>query len=207
MNSEPKNTLTADNPALGDDAESTNLLVLFLIIIGVLLYLSGCYLEWRGGAFSLRVYPPFTSEKDLASIRPPDPNAKGKRVYRMTCEPCHQPTGLGMPGQFPPLVKSDWVLAPGPNRMIRIVLNGLQGPVQVLGADFNNVMVPWRDNLKDDEIAAVISFVRGNKAWGNDASPVTPEQVKAIRDQTASKGGVQWTADELKNVPDSDPPK
>jgi mono/diheme cytochrome c family protein len=62
-------------------------------------------------------------------------------------------------------------------------------------------MIPWRDNdqLSDGDLANVITFIRSNKEWGNDAPPVTAEQVKAIRDKTSSRSS-QWTVAELLKV-------
>ena len=86
----------------------------------------------------------------------------------------------------PPLAGSDWAQAEGPNRIIRIVLNGLAGPIDVEGAHYGTgVMVPFKDNFNDQEIAAVLTYVR--QEWGNKAGPVKPEQVTAIRKESASK--------------------
>ena len=92
----------------------------------------------------------------------------------------------------------------GPNRLIRIVLNGLQGPVKVDGKDFNsNAMLAWRDQptITDAQIADILTYIRGNKDWGHNASPITAEQVTAIRDETKDRT-VQWTIDELLKVPE-----
>ena len=117
-----------------------------------------------------------------------------------TCAVCHGPEGRGLEGQFPPLAGSEWVLAPGPNRLIRIALNGLAGPIKVLGRDFNSAEPAWRDVLSDEEIAAVLTYVRTNGKWGNTAAPVFPAQVKAIREATRSRTG-PWTAAELQAIP------
>ena len=45
------------------------------------------------------------------------------------------------------------MLEEGPNRIIRIVMNGLIGPIDVKGAQFNNNMLAWKDALTDDQIA------------------------------------------------------
>ena len=89
----------------------------------------------------------------------------------------------------------------GPNRIIRIVLNGAAGPFVVNGAQYNNVMVPWRDALSDDDIAAVLTYIRND--WGNKSPAVTPAQVKVIRDATKDKAG-SWTMEELKAVSEKD---
>jgi mono/diheme cytochrome c family protein len=121
----------------------------------------------------------------------------GRQVYnRPTCVACHMANGEGTPGQFPPLAGSEWVTESEPGRLIRIVLSGMHGPVTVKGQTFNNSMVPW-NTLSDDEIAAVITYLR--QEWGNDASDVTPEQVKAIREKTNNRSN-PYTAEELLQI-------
>jgi mono/diheme cytochrome c family protein len=116
----------------------------------------------------------------------------GKRVYDTTCIACHQANGLGVPGQYPPLVASEWVTG-SEERIIRIVLHGLNGPITVEGKEYNNVMAPL-GSLKDDQIANVISYVRAS--WGNTASEVQPETVAKVRADTAGRTTF-WTAAEL----------
>jgi mono/diheme cytochrome c family protein len=150
----------------------------------------------KGGAFPKLVYFPYRTFSDL---RPPGDGELGKAVYAMACLQCHQATGMGTPGMFPPLAGSEWVTTEGHQRMIRIVLNGLAGPIDVAGAQYNNVMVPWRDTLKDDQIAAVLTYVRSE--WGNKADAVTPEEVAKVREATKDRS-TPWTAEELKQVPE-----
>jgi mono/diheme cytochrome c family protein len=88
--------------------------------------------------------------------------------------------------------------------MIHIVLNGLQGPVDVHGVAFSGAvqMPAWKGvYTKDEDIAAVISFVRGNKDWGNNASAATPEQVKVIRDQLKDRDAMMSVQD-LQKLPE-----
>ena len=176
--------------------------VIVFIALAVILYWGGLFLDEHGGGFSAKVYRPFGSEKDVAAMQPKTAGGeaviKGKDVFGRTCAPCHQASGQGLPGQFPPLVASEWVLTANPERAIRIVLNGLTGPVTVKGAEYNNTMVPWREALTDDDIANVLTYVR--QEWGNKAAAVKPEDVKKVRDATADKVG-NWTAEELQQVP------
>jgi len=109
-------------------------------------------------------------------------------------------TGQGLPGQFPPLAESEWVAEPEPGRVIRLILDGIQGPITVKGQSYNGAMPPWRDLLKDEEIAAVATYVRQNSAWNNRAPAVTPERVKAVRDKTPPRASA-WSPDELLQVP------
>jgi len=100
----------------------------------------------------------------------------GKQLYMQTCFACHQATGEGIPGAFPPLAKSDFLNADA-NRAIGVVLNGLTGEVTVNGTEFNSVMPS--QNLTDDEIADVLTYAYNS--WGNNKTAVTPEMVKAVR--------------------------
>jgi mono/diheme cytochrome c family protein len=123
----------------------------------------------------------------------------GKAVYSITCVACHQPTGLGLPPVFPPLKGSDWVAAPKPGRIVRIVLHGAIGPLKVNGTPFNGVMPGHGPQLTDDKIAAVITYIRHE--YGNKASAVSTEYVSAAR--AAFKDRVApWTEAELLAVPD-----
>ncbi len=122
-----------------------------------------------------------------------NPVALGKRVFTINCQACHQATGRGMPGAFPPLVGSEWVVG-DPAVTGRILLNGLQGPVTVAAAAFNGAMPAWRDALTDDEIAAVLTYVR---QWSPNSAPAVPATlIASIRATTATRGH-PWTAPEL----------
>ncbi len=80
------------------------------------------------------------------------------------------------------------------------MLDGLSGPMQVKGVDWSNTMVPWRGTLSDEDIAAAITYVR--QEWGNKAGPVTPDQVKAISEQTQGHAGQPWNAADLLSIPE-----
>jgi mono/diheme cytochrome c family protein len=172
------------------------------VALGVLLFGCFLYVENTGGAFRADVFQGDYKTPPRAAAKSPEEQLldRGRQVYA-ACAACHQPSGLGAPGQFPPLAGSEWVLHENPNRVIRLVLDGVGGPMTVKGAAYSNVMVPWRDVLSDADVAAVSSFIRNNSDWGNKASFVTPAQVKAIRDETKDRSGRPWTADELLKVP------
>jgi len=123
----------------------------------------------------------------------PAVHERGLAVYGRTCIACHGPEGKGVPGAFPPLDGSSWATG-DPSIPARILLLGLQGPIEVSGQKFENIMPPHTD-LKDGEIADVLTYVRQN--WGNDATPVTEDLVKQTRAKFASRGK-PWTAAELK---------
>lgn len=174
------------------------------ISLAVMLFGGLLYTDQRAGGFDNQVYEPFRSAEEVAALQPKSAGdevyAKGRKIYATSCQVCHQASGMGAPGQFPPLAESEWVLAEHPNRIIRVVLNGFNGPVEVKGQQFNNAMVPWRDVLDDEGIAAVLTYVRKQKDWKNNASAVKAEQVKAIREKTKDRAE-PWTAAELLAIP------
>ncbi len=140
----------------------------------------------------------------LALISPLLADHPGKAPYELYCGACHAPDGKGISGgQFPPLAKSEWVSGK-PERIIEIVLHGLQGEIEAAGKKYNLAMPPHKDSLKDDQIADIISYVRNS--WGNKGSSVTKEQIAAMRKAT-SKREVMWKADQLlKKYPIEKPP-
>lgn len=116
---------------------------------------------------------------------------QGPAVYQRVCATCHQRNGMGLPGAFPPLGGSE--IATGPaDRMIKIVLHGLQGPITVKGQRYNNVMPPWK-SLSDAEIASVLTYVRSS--FGNTAGAVTVDEVAAVRAATASRTTMMTAAE------------
>ncbi len=119
---------------------------------------------------------------------------QGLRVYATNCVVCHKEDGTGMPGVYPPIVGSEWVQG-DEGRLIRLLLDGMVGPVVVKGETYNNAMTPFHF-LKDEEIAAVLTFVRSN--FGNEAGPVTADQVAAVR--AADRREELWTAPELERA-------
>ncbi len=102
---------------------------------------------------------------------------RGKGVFMQTCFVCHQMEGQGIPGQIPPLAKSDYLMA-DQDRAIRIVLQGMTGEVEVNGKKFNGVMTPL-NNLSDPEIANVLTYVRNS--FGNAGDAVKAADVRRIR--------------------------
>ena len=130
--------------------------------------------------------------------------ASGKEIYMKAapggglCFTCHQSTGLGLAGQFPPLAGSDWVLG-DKERLIKISIYGLMGEIEVNGEKYNNVMVPPGippGSLTDQQIADVLTYIRND--WGNSASSVSPKEVANVRASIKDRGPMQmWTAAEL----------
>ena len=120
----------------------------------------------------------------------------GASVYATTCAACHQATGEGVSGVFPPLAASEWVTG-DEAKLIRILLHGVTGPIEVAGETFNGMMPGWGTTLKDPDIAAVLTYARST--WGNKGTPITAASVAKIRAATASRT-TPWTVTELAGV-------
>jgi mono/diheme cytochrome c family protein len=115
----------------------------------------------------------------------------GKQVYATTCAACHQATGLGLPGVFPPLAGSEWVTGKQ-SVAVQIVLHGISGDLTVNGDHYNGMMPAFKDRLSDAEIAAVVSHIR--TSFGNTASEVDAATVKVQRAATAAQAQ-PWNGD------------
>lgn len=118
----------------------------------------------------------------------------GAGVFSKICASCHKGSGKGVPGTYPSLAGSE--LANGdPTKPIKIVLFGFKGPIVRGGTNYNAVMPSQKDALSDQDIADVLNYVR--KSWGNSAAEeVTPEMVKQVRDDNATRSS-GWTEAEL----------
>jgi nitrite reductase (NO-forming) len=101
----------------------------------------------------------------------------GKATFQGTCSTCHQAEGQGLASVFPPLAKSDFLMA-DKERSVHVVLAGLSGPLTVNGQGYNNVMPAWA-HLTDHEIANVLTYVRNS--FGNQGDPVADEEVAKVR--------------------------
>jgi mono/diheme cytochrome c family protein len=162
-------------------------------LMGLLLW-GGWYLGYYSGAFRASVYDehPGAITASVAPAAPVDMAALGRRFYG-ACSACHQADGRGLPGNYPALADSEWVVG-APETTVRILLHGIQGPIEVRGSSFNQVMPAWK-HLKDEQIAAVASYIRG--AFGNTAGPVAPELVATVRRATAARTQ-PWSQEELR---------
>ncbi len=178
-----------------DGFEPTPMWLVFfcLVVVGF----AGWYLGMYSGGFSPSAYAPSAWGRTIgpAPSAPKQeavsPEVLGKRVYN-NCMACHQRDGKGVPGNYPPLDGSRFVLGPE-ERVTALVLHGLQGPVEVEGQTFNQQMPSWA-HLTDEQVAAVLTYVRS--AWDNKAPPVSPDTVAAVRRATADRTE-PWTVAEL----------
>ena len=122
----------------------------------------------------------------------------GTTIFAARCAACHQATGAGLPGVFPPLAGSNWVNGRD-TTMIQIVLHGIQGSLTVNGVTYNGAMPTFGAQLSDAEIAAVLTHVRSH--WGNTAGAVGAQEVIAQRAATAQRNE-PWQGDaDLSKLP------
>ena len=128
-----------------------------------------------------------------SAVAPASGAPDGNKIFATTCSACHQLSGEGVEEKYPPLAGSEWV-ADDETKLISIILHGLTGPVEVAGQTFNGAMPAWGGVLKDQDVAAVATYVRS--AWGNKAAPVTAAKVKQVRAATSARA-TPWTVAEL----------
>lgn len=121
---------------------------------------------------------------DARSVQRAPVELTGEGVYKKSCAACHQGTGLGVPGAFPPLARSPWLLDDR-ETPIRVVLLGLMGTIEVDGKTYAGVMPALQDQLSDREIALALSHARSS--FGNDAGPIEEEHVAKVRASLAGR--------------------
>ncbi|WP_269523520.1 c-type cytochrome [Coraliomargarita parva] len=172
--------------------------IVLIFLFAALCFWGGVYLIEYGGDFRSDVFDP---DYDPAAAAAPRPEIslfdRGSKVFRNQCAQCHQATGSGIPGVYPPLAGSEWVQG-HPEVVARILINGLGGPIEVEGNTFNGNMPSFGPNglnLKPKEIAGVITYIR--QEWGNTASEVTEEMMDTYLEQYGARTAT-WTAGELK---------
>lgn len=158
------------------------------------------------GAFYIYITPSgeesaYGDQRTVATLRPPEALAgaaakvDGKQLFGSKCAACHQATGLGVPGVFPPLAGSEWVV--GDEKVLtHILLHGVNEELVVKGTAYKGAMPAWKA-MSDDELAAVMSYIRGE--WGNQAAPIKPDTVKAQREATKARTEPYKGGQELKS--------
>jgi len=123
---------------------------------------------------------------------------RGKAVFMQTCMACHQPTGLGIPGAFPPFDGSEYVVG-DQKRLVALVIKGYTGPITVKGANFNNILIAVDTQfpiLKENaKLADVLNYIR--TAWSNKAdAAITPDFIQTVRDEFKDRT-TPWNAEDL----------
>lgn len=121
----------------------------------------------------------------------------GAAHYERLCAGCHGSDGLASDGEAPPLAGSSWVAGPE-TRLIRIVMHGVRGPMQVGDKIYDREMPGVGSKLSDREMAAMLSFVRSR--WGASSAATKPEAIRRVR-AAAGKRNRYWTVEELLAAP------
>lgn len=187
-----------------DEKGDYSLLPLGLIFCSsALIFLASVYAVKFSGHYDPKIFdetaPPSTGVEVVAKV---DPIVLGKKQYLLACVACHQPDGKGIPGVNPPLAGAEWVTG-SEERLVRIVVHGLKGPITVKGNQYNGAMPVFGKvagsgyNWGDDKIAAVLTYIR--QEWGNTGGPISTELVAAIRAKEGNRK--EWTAEELLALP------
>ena len=144
------------------------------LIVGLFTGISACAAEQPAAQDALAEHK---AEMKAGSTDLVSQMAAGEKIYQTYCSACHQATGQGLAGAFPPLAGSDYLLA-DKSRAINVVLGGLKGEITVNGKTFNAVM-PNLSYLKDEEVANVVTYVMNS--WGNQGFVVSSAEVAAAR--------------------------
>jgi len=141
---------------------------------------------------SLTIFILVVVPENSKSQTPPN----GEQLYMSRCSSCHLANGEGITGVFPTLNEVEWVTG-DKGRLIRIVLDGVMGKIQVGDMVYTGIMPPWKTFLNDQEMAALLTYIRS--AWDNDASAVSENEVLLVREATSDRNQA-WTAKELSEV-------
>jgi mono/diheme cytochrome c family protein len=201
---EPVNIQELHAPIMREQAEPRDG---FEPVPSVFVPLFGALIFWAGFFFAthFRDFNPNALSQDPTPVAAEGPEKeltpveKGAKIFAGTCASCHGGDGSG--ASCPPLAGSEWVQERSAGVIVRILLNGAEGPIEVIRKQYSASM-KLADPLSDADAAAVATFVR--QAWGNkahQAGDITPQYVQAVRKNIAGRA-TQWTAGELKAIAD-----
>ena len=187
MSDEQKKLRNAQRLRENEDPNESNRPLPWFLVMSL-----GAMAMW--GAFYIYSTPSgensaYGDQRTVADLRPAvvaaggAPAVDGKQLYGAKCAACHQGSGLGVAGVFPPLSGAEWVL--GDEKILtNILLHGVNGEMVVKGNTYKGAMPAWK-SLSDDELAAVLSYIRSD--WGNAAPPIKAETIKSQRELTKSR--------------------
>lgn len=184
------------NTVMPMDRIFTPRIILFLVFASVMTF-AGCNVKGffvEPGDDPEWVDPDAAKNAQAAGDAGAGAGGPGAAVFSKICAGCHQGSGKGVPGTYPPLAGSQLAIG-DPIKPIKVILHGFKGKIVRNGTSYEGLMAPWKDNLSDQEIADVLNYVR--KSWGNSAADeVTADMVKQVRDETATRS-TGWTESEL----------
>ena len=122
----------------------------------------------------LLVIPVVLSFSSFQSDSLPESVKRGKSVYEGNCISCHMENGEGLEGAFPPLAKTGRLT--DKKRLVKIIYNGLEGPITVNGKEYNNQMNPLA--LSEQEVTDVLNYIRNS--WGNKHQVMKVSEIKEL---------------------------
>jgi mono/diheme cytochrome c family protein len=172
--------------------------IFILFLLAALCFWGGVYLVQFGGesGFSKDAYTLDYDPHAKVAVVQVSLYDRGAKVFKAQCVACHQATGLGVPGVYPPLAGSEWVTG-HQETLARILINGINGPLEVAGQQYNGNMPAFGPNglnLKPLDIASVLTYIR--QEWENGASEVTEATMNGYMDQYGSRG-TPWTEEDV----------
>jgi len=153
------------------------------MIIGSFIVLNALiYVSCNGpGGNQGKVKPAEDASETMAATSLNDITLKrGEEIYNKVCLACHQADGSGVPMMFPPVTQSKFINGDN-EQLIRVILDGMSGPVEIKGEEYNSIMPPQKDNLDDQEVSDLIYYLRNS--FSNSAGDITAEEVARIRKQ------------------------
>jgi mono/diheme cytochrome c family protein len=181
-----------ENP---DPQEAPRPIPAWVLAMAALLVISCAFYIARSGPAAASAYGDHRTLSDLAakpkSAAGAGSAADGAAIFAARCAACHQATGTGLPGVFPPLAGSNWVNGRDATLM-QILLHGITGTLTVNGTSYNGSMPVFGTQLSDAEIAAVLTHVRSQ--WGNKGGPVSASEVATQRAASAARSA-PWNGD------------
>ncbi|HEY8932896.1 MAG TPA: cytochrome c [Rariglobus sp.] len=181
---------------------------LFLLgFVSTMIFITSIYVVHYRAGFSPMVYDERFDPKTAAGavakeLTPEQVVAAGKKSFLQTCAACHQASGMGVAGTYPPLNGSEWVNG-SEERVIRILLHGLNGAVEVEGKTFNGAMPAFGKvtgggyNWNEEKISQVLTYIR--QEWGNKSAPISKDKVAEILAKEKARAK-PWTAGELEAI-------
>lgn len=188
-----------------EPAEGFKLMPLFLLgFVSTMIFVTSIYVVHYRAGFSPMVYDERFDPKTAAGsaskeLTPEQVIAAGKKSYQQVCATCHQVNGQGVAGVYPPLAGSEWVFG-SEERLVRILLHGLNGPMEVEGKTYNGAMPAFGKvtgggyNWNEEKISQVLTYIR--QEWGNNGEPIAKAKVAEVLAKEAARSK-PWTAPEL----------
>lgn len=172
-----------ENP---EPQEGTSPVPWFVIGLTAALLVFGVVYIARSGLTTSSQWGDGRSSAELQGAAPAAAGAAvdGAAVFAARCVACHQASGAGLPGVFPPLAGSEWVLGKA-STLAALVLHGASGPLTVKGGRYDGAMPAFGAQMNDAELAAVLTHIRSS--WGNGAAPVDAATVAGVRQDTAAR--------------------